>query len=166
LTEDHEGANGLRILATRSSLYEAEMDLGRWRDIESNRVDHFIDRLVGALPSVWEHKCMMGERGGFVKEMRDGTNLAHVVEHVLLELLHLADPEGRIYTGWTTPRRAADGRLDTGVFVIHYQVNSTRQARLAVECAVQLVTDLLAALAPDTQGCILRLKESFAWSES
>jgi cyanophycin synthetase len=109
---------------------------------------------------------MMGEHGGFVKEMRTGTNLAHVVEHVLLELLHLADPEHRIYTGWTTPRRAVDGRPEPGVFVIHYQVISTAQAQLAANCAVEYVEDLLGGRRPDTARCLERLKESFAGSET
>jgi len=165
LTHDPDDA-GLRILATRSALFEAEMDLGRWTDVPSNQIDHFVDRLIESLPTVWEHKCMMGQRGGFVHEMREGTNLAHVVEHVLLELLHLADPERRIYTGWTTPRRGAEGTLDTRVFIIHYQVLSSAQARLAAQCAVGYVSDLLDGRTPDTGEAIRELTESFTWSES
>lgn len=141
------------------------MDLGRWQHVASNHIDRFVDRLVDALPTVWEHKCMMGERGGFVHEMRRGTNLAHVVEHVLLELLHLADPEKRIYTGWTTPRRGPDGKPGTRVFVIHYQVTSTAQARLVADCAVDYVRDLLEGRTPDTGAALGRLRESFTWTD-
>lgn len=46
----------------------------------------FIDRLLTALPGVAAHRCSLGRPGGFATRLHDGTGLAHVIEHVALEL--------------------------------------------------------------------------------
>src|SRR5437879_5262451 len=38
------------------------------------------------LPTMIEHRCSVGERGGFFERLRRGTYLAHILEHVTLEL--------------------------------------------------------------------------------
>ena len=37
-----------------------------------------------------EHRCSIGERGGFFQRLRNGTYPAHILEHVTLELQSLA----------------------------------------------------------------------------
>jgi cyanophycin synthetase len=157
---------GMEILAARHALFEIDLALGRYANVASNTLDHFPERLLAALPTLWEHRCMMGEPGGFVKEMRTGTDLAHVVEHVLLELLHLADPEGRIYTGWTNPKKDRDRQRLDGIYTIHYQINSAAQGRLAARCGVELVEGVLAGAPADVEGYLARLRESFQWTDA
>lgn len=67
-------------------------DLERW---PSNTIPHFTDALVGILPTLDEHACSLGRRGGFVSRLRDGTWMGHVAEHVALELQNLAGTEAR-----------------------------------------------------------------------
>jgi len=64
------------------------MDLvvGAYEDISSAAVPNFVDRLVGAMPGLIEHRCSIGERGGFVVRLRRGTYAPHIIEHVALEL--------------------------------------------------------------------------------
>jgi hypothetical protein len=64
------------------------MDLvvGAYDDISSAQVDGFTEQLVGAMPGLIEHRCSIGERGGFVLRLRRGTYAPHIVEHVALEL--------------------------------------------------------------------------------
>src|SRR5262249_9131848 len=42
------------------------------------------------LPSMIEHRCSVGERGGVFERLRRGTYMAHILEHVVLELQTLA----------------------------------------------------------------------------
>jgi cyanophycin synthetase len=42
------------------------------------------------LPTLFEHRCSLGKRGGFFERLRRGTYLAHILEHVTLELQSLA----------------------------------------------------------------------------
>ncbi len=69
---------------------EAWVDLGDFDSKPSNTLPGFNDRLMAWLPSMIEHRCSEGVRGGFFSRLRDGTWLGHVLEHVTLELETLA----------------------------------------------------------------------------
>ena len=64
------------------------MDLapGAYDDLSSADVEGVTTALVEALPGLWEHRCSIGERGGFVTRLRRGTYAPHIAEHVGLEL--------------------------------------------------------------------------------
>ena len=72
---------------------EAWVDLGALKDSSSDSMPGFNERLMGWLPSMIEHRCSVGERGGFFERLRRGTYLAHILEHVSLELQTLAGCE-------------------------------------------------------------------------
>jgi cyanophycin synthetase len=80
---------GPNIWTYRPAL-EAWVDIGDLEDYPSNTLPGFVDRLVAWLPSLIEHKCSIGERGGFIQRLREGTWAAHILEHVTLELQTLA----------------------------------------------------------------------------
>jgi hypothetical protein len=63
-----------------------DLAVGAYEDISSADVPGFTDALLAAMPGLVEHRCSIGERGGFVIRLRDGTYAAHIVEHVALEL--------------------------------------------------------------------------------
>ena len=69
---------------------EAWVDLGHLEDYPSNTLPGFNDRLMRWLPTMVEHRCTIGERGGFFERLRTGTWLGHILEHVTLELQSLA----------------------------------------------------------------------------
>ena len=69
---------------------EAWVDLQEYKDISSEMMPGFNERLMGWLPTMIEHRCSVGERGGFFERLRRGTYLAHILEHVTLELQTLA----------------------------------------------------------------------------
>ncbi|MFO0904688.1 MAG: cyanophycin synthetase [Pirellulales bacterium] len=69
---------------------EAEVDLGEFKDRSSEELPGFNERLKSWLPSLIEHRCSVGERGGFFQRLERGTYLAHILEHVTLELQTLA----------------------------------------------------------------------------
>jgi hypothetical protein len=63
-----------------------DLAVGAYEDISSADVPGFTEALVNAMPGLVEHRCSIGERGGFIIRLRDGTYAAHIVEHVALEL--------------------------------------------------------------------------------
>jgi cyanophycin synthetase len=73
-----------------SPVLEAWVDLKDLKDRPSNSIPGFNDRLLEWLPSLIEHECSEGHRGGFVERLRAGTYMGHVLEHVTLELQTLA----------------------------------------------------------------------------
>ena len=71
---------------SRHTVLEAWVDLGVLKDTSSAQIPGFNDRLMGWLPTMIEHRCSVGERGGFFQRLRWGTYLAHILEHTTLEL--------------------------------------------------------------------------------
>src|SRR5207244_1609912 len=70
----------------RFPVLEAWIELGDLKDSPSNEMPGFNDRVMSWLPTMIEHRCSIGERGGFFERLRRGTYLAHILEHVTLEL--------------------------------------------------------------------------------
>jgi cyanophycin synthetase len=114
---------------------EIVIDLGRLEDFPSNTLPGFNERVMAWLPSMIEHRCSIGERGGFFQRLRTGTWMGHILEHVTLELQALAgSPVGYGRARETNTR---------GVYrvVIEY-----KEEKFAVECVHTAHRLLLAAI--------------------
>ena len=71
------------------------VDLGVLEAYPSNKLPGFTDALIALLPTLEDHACSLGRRGGFITRLRDGTWVGHIAEHVALELQNLAGTEVR-----------------------------------------------------------------------
>lgn len=82
------GLRSLRGANFWSSRPVTRMDVavGAYDQIHSAHAPGFTEALVRAMPGLWEHRCSIGERGGFVTRLRRGTYAPHIAEHVGLEL--------------------------------------------------------------------------------
>ena len=69
---------------------EVWLDLGELEDHPSHLLPGFNDRLLKLLPALEEHHCGVGERGGFIQRLREGTWAGHILEHCVIELLNRA----------------------------------------------------------------------------
>ena len=123
----------------RFPVLEVRVDLGWLEDFPSHLLPGFNDRLTAWLPSMIEHRCSIGERGGFFQRLQTGTWMGHILEHVTLELQTLAGtPVGYGRARETKTR---------GVYnvVIEYQ-----QERFAIACLNAADRLLRAAIAGQT----------------
>ncbi|HEY6081586.1 MAG TPA: hypothetical protein VIW29_22380, partial [Polyangiaceae bacterium] len=66
------GLNGPNIWAN-SPVLEAWVDLGRFEELPTDKLPGFTERLMSWLPSLVEHRCSVGERGGFLQRLETGT---------------------------------------------------------------------------------------------
>src|SRR6476620_124628 len=89
-----------RVLALRGPnvwanfpVLEVHVDLAGLKDTSSEMIPGFNERLMSWLPSMIEHRCSVGERGGYFERLRRGTYMGHILEHVTLELQSLAGTE-------------------------------------------------------------------------
>lgn len=73
---------------------EAWVDIGELENHPSDTLPGFTERLMAWLPTLIEHRCSIGERGGFLLRLQRGTWPAHILEHVTLELQSLAGMPG------------------------------------------------------------------------
>ncbi|MFL5712333.1 MAG: cyanophycin synthetase family protein, partial [Chloroflexota bacterium] len=71
------------------------VDLGVLEQYPSNLIPNFNDALVALLPTLEDHACSLGRRGGFITRLRDGTWMGHIAEHIALEFQNLAGTDVR-----------------------------------------------------------------------
>ncbi len=130
---------------------EAWVDLGRFDTLPSNLLPGFSDRLTAWLPSMIEHRCSEGVRGGFFERLRDGTWLGHVLEHVTLELQTLAHlPVGYGRTRETNER---------GVYRVVVECLEPGFAEACLHTARDLILAAVDGVAFDVAGNLRRLRE-------
>ena len=72
-----------------------DLDLKQYEELPTHLIPCFPESLCKLLPSLEEHYCSVGEKGGFLKRLHEGTWLGHVIEHVALELQWLAGMDSR-----------------------------------------------------------------------
>jgi cyanophycin synthetase len=75
---------------TYRPVLEVWLDLGELEQHPSHLLPGFNARLTALLPALIEHHCGVGERGGFLERLEEGTWAGHILEHVVIELLNLA----------------------------------------------------------------------------
>ena len=71
---------------SRRPVTRMDLVVGAYEDISSADVPGVTESLMRALPGLIEHRCSIGERGGFLTRLKRGTYAPHIVEHVALEL--------------------------------------------------------------------------------
>ena len=109
---------------TYRPVLEVWLDLGALEDFPSNTLPGFNDRLTAWLPALIEHHCGVGERGGFLQRLQEGTWCGHVLEHIVIELLNLAGmPTGFGQTRSTSQR---------GVYRMVFRARDESVARVAL----------------------------------
>lgn len=74
---------------SRRPVTRLDIAVGAYEDISSTDAPGFTDALVSAMPGLEEHRCSIGERGGFITRLQRGTYAAHIIEHVALELQNM-----------------------------------------------------------------------------
>ena len=126
---------------TYRSVLEVWLDLGVLEDFPSNLLPGFNDRLLALLPALLEHHCGVGERGGFLQRLNEGTWTGHVLEHVVIELLNLSD----MPTGFGQTRSTSR----PGVYRMVFRARNEQVARTALAEGHRL---LMAAINDEPYG--------------
>jgi cyanophycin synthetase len=140
------------------------VDLGVLEQFPSNLLPGFTDGLVELLPSLEEHACSLGRRGGFISRLRDGTWAGHIAEHIALELQNLAGTDVR--------HGKTRGAGVTGQYNVIYEYREEQVGIEAGRIAVALVNHLVEpAATPDFDLLaelehLIRLAERLAFGPS
>ena len=141
----------LRILDTRvlrgpnywarEPVIRQVVDLGVLEEWPSNRIPGFVDALVELVPTLEDHACSLGRRGGFITRLRDGTWAGHVAEHVALEFQNLAGTDVR--------HGKTRGTGEYGRYNVIFEYREEQVGIEAGRMAVGLVNHLVAPEDPD-----------------
>jgi cyanophycin synthetase len=111
------------------------LDLEDLADRPSDQIPGFYEAISATLPSLIEHFCSPGHRGGFLSRVRQGTYMGHIVEHVALELQTLAG----MPTGFGRTR----GTVEPGVYQVVFEYQNEQAGRYAARAAVRLCNSLV-----------------------
>ena len=136
---------------TYRPVLETWLDLGELEDYPSNLLPGFTARLCAWLPALEEHHCGVGERGGFLQRLQEGTWMGHVLEHVVIELLNLAGmPTGFGQTRSTSKR---------GVYRMVFRARDEQVARTALEQGHRLLMAAINELPFDVAAAVAAVRE-------
>jgi cyanophycin synthetase len=136
-------------LWARFPVLETWIDLAELKDHASSEIPGFNDRLKAFLPSLAEHHCSEGRAGGFYERLERGTYLAHILEHVVLELQSLAG----------TPVKFGKTRMSgtDGVYKMVVAYHDEDLGRAAIELGLELVLATVHDRPFDVAGAVARL---------
>jgi cyanophycin synthetase len=130
---------------------EAWVDLEEMKDTSSEMIPGFNERLMGWLPTMVEHRCSIGERGGFFVRLRRGTYMAHILEHVTLELQSLSGtPVGF--------GRARETNTD-GIYKVAIAYKEEKLALACLDKAFELIQAAIHDTPLDVNAVVSELKE-------
>ncbi len=135
---------------TYRSVIEAWVDLGELEQFPSNLIPGFYERLTEWLPGLVEHRCGIGERGGFLMRLKDGTWAGHIMEHVALELQTLAGLE----TGFGKARETST----SGIYKVVIRAAQEEVGRQSLLMAKDLVMAAINDLPFDMASNVKQMK--------
>ena len=136
---------------SRHPVLETWVDLGDLKDSPSDSLPGFNDRLMAWLPTMIEHRCSIGERGGFFQRLRDGTYPAHILEHVSIELQTLA--------GTPVGFGKARATSEEGVYKVVMRYRDEQLARACLFAARELILAAIDDRPYDVKAEVAKLQE-------
>lgn len=141
----------------RNKLIVMQLDLEELTEKMSNEIPGFYDGVVQVLPSLVEHHCSRGHRGGFLERIKEGTLMGHIIEHIALELQELAG----MPVGFGRTRETST----PGVFNVVFEYIEEQSGRYAGRAAVRLCKSIVETgsyAADELEQDVSDLKELYA----
>jgi cyanophycin synthetase len=119
----------------RNKLIVMQLALEELTETMSNEIPGFYEGVIQVLPSLIEHHCSRGHRGGFLERIKEGTLMGHIVEHIALELQELAG----MPVGFGRTRETST----PGVFNVAFEYVEEQAGRYAGRAAVRLCQSIV-----------------------
>lgn len=132
----------------RHKLIQMRLDLEEVEEMPTNKIDGFGERLEALFPSMYSHRCSVGEPGGFFQRVKEGTWMGHVIEHIALELQTLAGMD----CGFGRTRTTGKHGVYNVVFSYMEEKAGVYTARASVRIAEALIAGTPYDLADDIQN--------------
>ena len=127
---------------SRLPITRMDLTIGAYENISSADVAGFTQSLVEAMPGLRDHRCSIGEPGGFIIRLKRGTYCAHIVEHVALELQNMIGHD----VGYGRTRGGANTGDYTLIFEHLHESVGLRSAALALEIVQSAFAGTLASV--------------------
>ena len=135
----------------RHKLIVMVLDLEDMEEKPTNKIPGFRSRLEALFPTMVEHRCSIGEKGGFFQRVDEGTWMGHVIEHIALEIQTLAGMD----VGFGRTR----GYGEVGVYNVVFAYMEEKVGRYAAEASVRICEALISGEEYNLAEDIQRMRE-------
>ncbi|WP_313031839.1 cyanophycin synthetase [Soonwooa sp.] len=135
----------------RKKLIQMRLNLEELEEFPTNKIDGFRERIEALLPSMHAHRCSEGEAGGFFKRVEMGTWMGHVIEHIALEIQHLAG----MSVGFGRTRETKT----PGTYNVVFDYVEEKVGVFAAEESVKIAQSLIDNTNYNIADCVQKLKE-------
>ncbi len=135
----------------RNKLIQMKLDLEEMEQKPTNVIAGFKDRLEKMFPSMFSHRCSVGEPGGFFQRVEEGTWMGHVIEHVALEMQTLAGMD----TGFGRTR----GTGKDGEYYVVFSYMEEDAGVYAAKAAVRVTQAIADNVVYNLEEDIMQLRE-------
>ena len=135
----------------RKKLIQMRLDLEEMEQFPTNKIEGFRERLEKMMPTLVEHRCSEGCRGGFFMRIETGTWMGHVIEHIALEIQTLAGMD----TGFGRTRETKT----PGTYNVVFSYMEENVGLFAAESSVAIAEALIAGVDYDLDSDLLKMRE-------
>lgn len=135
----------------RKKLIQMRLDLEEMEQFPTNKIEGFRERIEAMFPTMIEHRCSEGTRGGFFMRIERGTWMGHVIEHIALEIQTLAGME----TGFGRTRETKT----PGIYNVVFSYVEENVGLFAAESSVRIAEALIAGTNYDVEADIQKMRE-------
>jgi cyanophycin synthetase len=135
----------------RKKLIQVRLDLEEMEQFPTNKIDGFRERLEVMFPTMIEHRCSEGCRGGFFMRIEKGTWMGHVIEHIALEIQTLAGMD----TGFGRTRETKT----PGIYNVVFSYTEENVGLFAAESSVAIAEALIKGVAYDLDADLQKMRE-------
>ncbi|WP_298147481.1 cyanophycin synthetase [Flavobacterium sp.] len=135
----------------RKKLIQMRLDLEEMEEFPTNKIPGFRERIEKLIPTMIEHRCSEGTRGGFFSRIDRGTWMGHVIEHIALEIQTLAGME----TGFGRTRETKT----PGTYNVVFSYTEENVGMYAAEASVRIAEALIAGTDYNIEADIQKMRE-------
>ncbi len=135
----------------RHKLIVMVLDLEELEKRPTNKIRGFFGRMKKLLPGLYEHRCSVGEAGGFYQRVKEGTWMGHVIEHIALEIQTMAGMD----VGFGRTR----GYGEEGVYNVVFAYMEEKVGKYAARAAVRIAEALIEGEEYDLEEDITYMRE-------
>ena len=135
----------------RQKLIQMRLDLEELEERPTDKIEGFKERLENLLPTLIEHRCSEGCRGGFFQRVDRGTWMGHVIEHIALEIQTLAG----MNVGFGRTRETKT----PGVYNVVFNYLEEKVGIYSAKAAVKIAEALIEGTEYDLTDDIQKMKE-------
>lgn len=135
----------------RKKLIQMRLDLEEMEQFPTNKIDGFRERIEAMFPTMIDHRCSEGVRGGFFSRIERGTWMGHVIEHIALEIQTLAGME----TGFGRTRETKT----PGIYNVVFSYTEENVGLFAAESSVNIAEALIKGVEYDLEGDVKKMRE-------